>query len=140
MIFVAGQWRPVLKMQWVEGLTLNQFVAQYLDRPAMLEALLQISGCEMATHLRTANIAHCDLQHGNVLLVPAASGPHRLRSKLIDYDGMVSRPWRKHAEVRGEAATRRSPAPSVPPSREGTYSRGGGPVPAASDRHGAGAP
>ena len=31
-----------LKMQWVEGLTLNQFVAQCLDKPAMLEALLQV--------------------------------------------------------------------------------------------------
>ena len=38
-IRVAGRWYPVLKMQWVEGLTLNQFVAQYLDKPAMLEAL-----------------------------------------------------------------------------------------------------
>ena len=85
-IYVAGQWRPVLKMRWVEGLTLNQFVAQALDRPAMLEALLQI-WLRMAKHLRMADVAHCDLQHGNVLLVPAASG-HSLRLKLIDYDGM----------------------------------------------------
>src|SRR5437868_12927374 len=35
-IRVAGRWFPVLKMQWVEGLTLNQFVAQSLDKPAML--------------------------------------------------------------------------------------------------------
>ncbi len=27
-IRVHGQWFPVLKMQWVEGLTLNQFVAR----------------------------------------------------------------------------------------------------------------
>ena len=45
-IRVRGEWYPVLKMQWVEGLTLNQFVGQYLDKPAMLEALLQI----WATH------------------------------------------------------------------------------------------
>ena len=37
-IRVAGKWHPVLKMQWVEGLTLNQFTAQHLDKPAMLEA------------------------------------------------------------------------------------------------------
>ncbi len=73
-------------MQWVEGLTLNQFVEQALDRPAALEALLQI-WVRMAKHLRTADVAHGDLQHGNVLLVPAASG-HSLRLKLIDYDGM----------------------------------------------------
>ena len=34
---VRGRWFPLLKMQWVEGLTLNQFVAQYAHRPAMLE-------------------------------------------------------------------------------------------------------
>ncbi|HVS39072.1 MAG TPA: hypothetical protein VMS17_26170 [Gemmataceae bacterium] len=85
-IRVAGQWYPVLKMQWVEGLTLNQFVRQYLDKPAMLEALLQIWG-RMARHLRSAEVGHCDLQHGNVLLVPGGSA-NSLALKLIDYDGM----------------------------------------------------
>ncbi len=85
-IHVAGRWRPVLKMEWVEGLTLNQFVAQALDRPAALEALLQI-WARMARRLRAAEVAHCDLQHGNVLLVPGAHA-HSLALKLIDYDGM----------------------------------------------------
>ena len=77
-IRVAGQWYPVLKMQWVEGLTLNQFVGQYLDKPAMLEALLQI-WARMAKYLRAAEVGHCDLQHGNVLLVPGADS-HSLSS------------------------------------------------------------
>src|SRR5260370_15600408 len=85
-ILVGGRWYPVLKMQWVEGLTLNQFVAQYADKPPMLEALLQIWG-RMAKHLRAADVAHCDLQHGNVLLVPGTSA-NSLALKLIDYDGM----------------------------------------------------
>jgi hypothetical protein len=85
-IRVGGRWYPVLKMQWVEGLTLNQFVAQHLDRPAMLEALLQI-WVRLAQYLRAAEIGHGDLQHGNVLLVPGASG-NTLALKLIDYDGM----------------------------------------------------
>ncbi len=85
-IRVAGQWYPVLKMQWVEGLTLNQFVSQYLDKPAMLEALLQL-WARMGKYLRAAEIGHCDLQHGNVLLVPGAT-PNSLLLKLIDYDGM----------------------------------------------------
>src|SRR5439155_2263316 len=67
-IRVAGRWYPVLKMQWVEGLTLNQFVAQYVDKPAMLEALLQAWG-RLAGDLRAAQVGHGDLQHGNVLLV-----------------------------------------------------------------------
>ncbi len=85
-IRVAGKWYPVLKMQWVEGLTLNQFVRQYIDKPAMLEALTQIWG-RMAKYLRAAAVAHCDLQHGNILLVPG-SGANSLALKLIDYDGM----------------------------------------------------
>jgi serine/threonine protein kinase len=85
-IRVAGRWYPVLKMDWVEGLTLNQFAAQYADKPAMLEALLHIWR-RMARRLRAAGIAHCDLQHGNVLLVPDA-GANSLALKLIDYDGM----------------------------------------------------
>jgi hypothetical protein len=85
-IRVGGQWYPVLKMQWVEGLTLNDFVRHHLDKPAMLESLLQIWS-RMARHLRSAEVGHCDLQHGNVLLVPGA-GAHSLALKLIDYDGM----------------------------------------------------
>jgi hypothetical protein len=38
-IRARGQWYPVLKMQWVEGLTLNEFVRQHLDKPPMLEGL-----------------------------------------------------------------------------------------------------
>jgi hypothetical protein len=85
-ICVAGKWYPVLKMQWVEGLMLNQFVGKYLDKPAMLEALCQI-WTRMATRLRAADVAHGDLQHGNILLVPGA-GANSLALKLIDYDGM----------------------------------------------------
>jgi tetratricopeptide (TPR) repeat protein len=85
-IRVAGRWYPVLKMQWVEGLPLNQFVRQYADRPAMLEALLRLWS-RMARHLRAAEVGHCDLQHGNVILVPGA-GANSLVLRLIDYDGM----------------------------------------------------
>src|SRR5262245_3484245 len=38
-IRVAGRWFPVLKMQWVEGTPLNQFVAQSADNPALLDGL-----------------------------------------------------------------------------------------------------
>jgi hypothetical protein len=85
-IRVAGRWFPVLKMEWVEGLTLNQFVSQYLDKPAMLEALLQI-WVRMSKFLREAQVGHCDLQHGNILLAPGST-VKSLALKLIDYDGM----------------------------------------------------
>ena len=39
---VGGDWYPVLKMPWVVGLLLNQFVRVNADRPALLEALSQL--------------------------------------------------------------------------------------------------
>jgi formylglycine-generating enzyme required for sulfatase activity len=83
---ICGQWYPILKMRWVEGFLLNQFVAGAVDKPATLDALLQV-WLRMAHRLREVGIAHGDLQHGNVLLVPG-SNSNSLAVKLIDYDGM----------------------------------------------------
>ena len=82
---IGGDWFPVLKMRWVEGLTLNQFVEEHLERPGNLKMLLDL-WVKLATRLRKAGMAHADLQHGNVLLVPMSGGSLALR--LIDYDGM----------------------------------------------------
>jgi formylglycine-generating enzyme required for sulfatase activity len=84
-IRVQGQWYPVVKMQWVEGLLLNEVVRNSMDKPTVLDALLQI-WVRMARRLRGAGIAHGDLQHGNIILVPEQDGS--LAVKLIDYDGM----------------------------------------------------
>jgi hypothetical protein len=85
-IRVRGQWYPILKMQWVEGFVLNQFVRDNLDKKPILNALGQI-WLRMARRLRESYIAHCDLQHGNVLFVPGSTAKS-LAVKLIDYDGM----------------------------------------------------
>jgi formylglycine-generating enzyme required for sulfatase activity len=83
---VRGEWFPILKMRWVEGLTLNELVRGAVDRPALLGALMQLWQ-RMAVRLRECRIAHGDLQHGNVLLVPG-SRSDSLLLRLIDYDGM----------------------------------------------------
>jgi len=77
---VGGRWYPILKMQWVEGESLNHFVERNLTQPAVL---LDLAGrwMRMADQLRHASLAHGDLQHGNVLV---AGGDLR----LVDYDGM----------------------------------------------------
>ncbi len=85
-IRVRGQWYPVLKMQWVEGFVLNQFVRDNLDKKPILQAVGQI-WLRMARRLRGAKLAHGDLQHGNVMFVPSGSA-NALAVKLIDYDGM----------------------------------------------------
>ncbi len=85
-ILVAGAWRPVLKMAWVEGLLLNQVMRENANNPTVLAALGQM-WVKLCKRLREAGIAHADLQHGNVLLVEGSrSGAYGL--KLIDYDGM----------------------------------------------------
>jgi len=83
---IRGECYPLLKMQWVEGFTLNTFVRDHLDKPATLDGLIQI-WLRMARRLREARLAHADLQHGNVLLVPGSTASS-LAVKLIDYDGM----------------------------------------------------
>ncbi len=115
-IRVGGKWYPVLKMQWVEGLTLNQFVGQYLDKPAMLEALLQL-WAKMGKYLRAAHVGHCDLQHGNILLVPGST-PNALALKLIDYDGMWIPPLAKSQSGEVGHANYQHPRRL----RDGTYS------------------
>ena len=56
-IRIAGRWYPILKMQWVEGFTLNQFVRATSTSRPMLEALCRI-WAQLARHLRDADIAH----------------------------------------------------------------------------------
>jgi WD40 repeat protein len=85
-IRIQGKWYPILKMRWVEGLLLNEFVRANLDKPARLQALSDIWK-RMAKRLREAELAHADLQHGNVILVPGSTA-NSLAIKLIDYDGM----------------------------------------------------
>ncbi len=86
-ILVGGQRYPFLKMRWVEGLKLNQFVDHSLgERPAMLRQFLPL-WVRLSVLLREKRIAHADLQHGNVLLVPHGD-QGQLSLKLIDYDGM----------------------------------------------------
>ena len=83
---VRGEWRPVLKMEWVEGLQLNQFVREYAGKPDRLDKLSAL-WVKLSRRLREAGIAHADVQHGNVLLVDG-SRAGSLAVKLIDYDGM----------------------------------------------------
>jgi len=85
-IRIKGGWYPILKMRWVEGFTLNEFVAQHLDKPTILERLATM-WIRLAQELREAGMAHGDLQHGNVMLVPGSKNAS-LALRLIDYDGL----------------------------------------------------
>jgi hypothetical protein len=85
-IRIHGDWYAAVKMRWVEGFTLNAFLKDHADRPQILERLAGL-WLKLAGELRRAGIAHADLQHGNVLLVPGGKSGV-LSVRLIDYDGM----------------------------------------------------
>lgn len=85
-IRVGGQWYAVLKMRWVEGLALNQLVQNCLDQPKALNQLA-LMWIKLARELCRTGLAHGDLQHGNVLLVPGRRAA-RMDLRLIDYDGL----------------------------------------------------
>ena len=70
-IRVRGQWYPILKMQWAKGFVLNEFVRDNLDKNRSCRR--SGKSARMARRLRESYIAHCDLQHGNVLLVPGST-------------------------------------------------------------------
>jgi hypothetical protein len=79
-IKVQGRHYPLLKMQWVQGESLNGFLAKSVGYPDTLLSLAKV-WARMIADLKTAGIAHGDLQHGNVVVVGD-------QVRLIDYDGM----------------------------------------------------
>lgn len=68
---------PLLKMEWLDGVGLNRYVAKHLEDADRLTAMWR----RMMADLEEGGIAHGDLQHGNILV-----DGDRLR--LVDYDTM----------------------------------------------------
>ncbi len=83
-IRVEGERYPLLKMDWAEGTPLNRFVERHLDRPDVLDRLAK-AWADLMADLDAMDLAHGDLQHGNVLV--EATG-EALRLRLVDYDTM----------------------------------------------------
>ena len=72
---------PVLLMDWVDGLTLNEFVRQNLDSDIKLKHLAYSFG-EMASWLMKQDFAHGDIKPDNIIVQKDGS------IVLVDYDGM----------------------------------------------------
>jgi hypothetical protein len=79
-ILIRGKWYPILRMDWVIGEPLNQYVERHLSDPPALRRLAD-NFVQMMSSIRKNGIAHGDLQHGNILVT--AEG-----IRLVDYDGM----------------------------------------------------
>ena len=83
-IRVQGTCYPLLKMEWIEGKNLKKFIKANLGRKNLLKSLAD-SWLTLANRLREANIAHGDLQHGNVIVTERFN---QFNLKLIDYDSL----------------------------------------------------
>ncbi len=79
-ILVDAIWYPILKMDWVDGQNLIEYIGRNLDNAKVLEQL-RLWLRQACQTLKEHGIAHGDLQHGNVLVLNDSV-------KLVDYDGI----------------------------------------------------
>jgi hypothetical protein len=87
-ILVKGRRWPMVRMEWVEGRTLDRHVEDLVedgDR-ASLEALAS-SWRDLVRRAQAARFAHGDLQHGNVLVDSAG------HLRLVDFDSSWIAPF-----------------------------------------------
>lgn len=77
---IKSDWFPVLKMTWVDGMLLDQYLRKHVGNKVELERLTNRFAI-LIGDLKHLGIAHGDLQHGNIMIRPSDI-------KLVDYDGM----------------------------------------------------
>lgn len=83
-ILINGKRYPILLMEWIDGLLINQFVSNNLNNNAVLSEL-QRQLVKISEDLEENEIGHGDLQCGNMIVQLQQNG---FQVKLIDYDGM----------------------------------------------------
>ncbi|MEV7200522.1 hypothetical protein AB0N47_11410 [Streptomyces griseoluteus] len=80
-ILIEGVRYPVLKMDWVEGLLLSQWLSiHHQDQKSVMDIARKFE--DLMHDLHRNNIAHGDLQHGNLLVAQDRT------LRLVDYDGL----------------------------------------------------
>ncbi|MDS0257222.1 hypothetical protein ApAK_05990 [Thermoplasmatales archaeon AK] len=76
-----GYYFPIVKMDWIEGYTLNKFIANNLDDGPRIERIAR-KIVESVDWIQRAGIAHGDLSGDNIIV--SESG----KVFFVDYDGM----------------------------------------------------
>ena len=79
-IHIRSDWFPIVKMQWANGDLLHNHIEKHL-RQRVLLAALRAKWVTLVRQLEAAQVAHGDLQQGNILVRGGAI-------HLVDYDGM----------------------------------------------------
>jgi hypothetical protein len=81
-IKVAGKAYPIVKMAWANGATLGEFMdSSYRSSRDLQQLATSLRG--LSKYLASQNLAHGDIQPGNVMVANAGGAV-----QLIDYDGM----------------------------------------------------
>jgi hypothetical protein len=80
-IRALGRWYPIVKMQWTDGEPLGVWVQKILKNSQALRTLADALH-KSVSQLQSNRVAHCDLQHGNILVRKTG------QIQLVDYDGM----------------------------------------------------
>jgi eukaryotic-like serine/threonine-protein kinase len=80
---------PLIKMQWVDGHPLDEYLAACLgtDRAAPTLAHMAEEWRRECLHLTSSDLAHGDIHAQNVLVCPGTA-PGHIRYQLVDYDGV----------------------------------------------------
>ncbi|MDZ4837116.1 MAG: hypothetical protein SGJ27_25305 [Candidatus Melainabacteria bacterium] len=79
-IKIKNDWYPILKMEWIDGDSLDQYLDRHVKTRAKVVNLHK-QFRDMVEKLKTSGIAHGDLQHDNILVTDTGL-------RLIDYDDM----------------------------------------------------
>lgn len=85
-LLINGKTYPIVLMDWVEGKTLKDFINDNIHSNPSSISKVRENFKEMVAYFHQQNIAHGDLQHGNILVNPDCS------LTIIDYDSMYIKP------------------------------------------------
>ncbi len=80
-LLVNGELTDTIRMEWLDGILLKDYIEKHLNDKAKLESLAN-DFLEMTKTLREAKISHGDLQEGNILLDDSG------KIRLVDYDSI----------------------------------------------------
>jgi serine/threonine protein kinase len=81
-ILVNGEKFPIIRMEWVDGISFKRFVANNITNPVYIRDFAD-QFLEMVKMLHQNNISHGDLQHGNIMMRKNDG-----KICLIDYDSL----------------------------------------------------
>ncbi len=79
-ILVKGKKHPILKMEWLDGQTLGEYVEKNRRNGQAMEDMAQ-KFKELVSELKKRRVSHCDLHDQNIMVVGG-------ELKMIDYDAM----------------------------------------------------